>query len=64
MPAPAHLLQPRSVGRFDPACDARIVYRQAPEMQPRVNDVCSEPISKLTAKLSRHAAQIEVEVYG
>jgi hypothetical protein len=51
-------------GRFDPACDARIVYRQAPETQPRVNDVCSEPISKLTAKLSRHAAQIEVEIYG
>ena len=29
-----------------------------------VNDECSEPISKLTAKLSRHAAQIEVEIHG
>jgi hypothetical protein len=33
-------------------------------MQTRANGVCSEPISKLTAKLSRHAAQIEVEVHG
>jgi Tn3 transposase DDE domain len=28
------------------------------------NDACSEPVSKVTAKLSRLAAQIEVEVHG
>jgi hypothetical protein len=38
--------------------------RHEAEMQTRANDVCSEPIGKLTTKLSRHAAQIEVEVHG
>ena len=33
-------------------------------MPPRANDVCSKPISKLTAKLSRRTAQIEIEIHG